>query len=89
MVLNRIGNKLGNLLQSFKENIMNEDILKGHWHELKGKIRQQWNKITEDQVGEMKGSYEELSGILQKNYGYQKEEAKKEIDRFIENNYKE
>lgn len=41
-------------------------------------------KLTDDDVTKMKGSYEELEGALQKSYGYQKEEAKKSIDNFID-----
>ncbi|MDP1724328.1 MAG: CsbD family protein [Alphaproteobacteria bacterium] len=68
---------------------MNEDIFKGYWHEIKGKLRNQWGKITDDEVAQMKGSYEELHGSLQKNYGYQKEQAEKEIkDFFDKNNWK-
>lgn len=63
---------------------MNEDIIKGHWKELKGRVKQQWGKLTDDDISRMEGSYDELEGILQKHYGYQKEEAKKEIEKFIE-----
>jgi uncharacterized protein YjbJ (UPF0337 family) len=69
---------------------MNEDVIKGKWHEVKGNITKQWGKLTDDDVAKMKGSYEELEGALQKNYGYQKEEAKKSIDKFIDSfNWKE
>ena len=65
---------------------MNKDIIQGNWNEVKGKIKQQWGKLTDNDVTQMKGSYEELSGVLQKHYGYQKDQAKKEIDRFIDAN---
>ena len=65
---------------------MNEDIVKGHWKEVKGKLKQQWSKLTDDQIGRMQGSYEELEGVLQKNYGYQKDEAKRQINEFIDTN---
>lgn len=65
---------------------MNEDIIKGRWKEIKGKVQQQWSKLTDDQIGKMEGNYTELEGILQKNYGYDKDQAKKEINAFIENN---
>ncbi|MBA3662123.1 MAG: CsbD family protein [Gammaproteobacteria bacterium] len=61
---------------------MNKDIISGYWHEVKGKLKQQWAKLTDDDITAMKGSYEELSGYLQKNYGYEKDQAKKEIDSF-------
>lgn len=65
---------------------MNKDIIKGHWHEIKGNLKQQWGKLTDDQITQMQGSYEELEGALQKSYGYQKDQAKKEIDIFIDRN---
>lgn len=65
---------------------MNEDIIKGNWKELKGKITKQWGKLTDDDVTQMEGSYEELAGKLQKAYGYQQDQAKKEIDRFLKEN---
>ncbi|MDP1975364.1 MAG: CsbD family protein [Alphaproteobacteria bacterium] len=63
---------------------MNKDIIKGNWHEVKGNLIKQWGKLTDDDVTKMQGSYEELEGALQKSYGYQKEEAKKSIDTFID-----
>jgi len=65
---------------------MNEDIFKGKWKEIKGKVKQKWGKLTDDDVTQMQGSYEELAGKLQKTYGYQKDQAKKEIDNFIKEN---
>lgn len=65
---------------------MNEDIIKGHWNEIKGKLKQQWGKLTDDDITQLKGSAEELGGLLQRRYGYEKEQAKQEIDNFIKNN---
>ena len=65
---------------------MNKDIIKGNWKEVKGKIRQQWGKLTDDDVAQMQGSYEELAGKIQSTYGYQKDQAKKEIDNFVKEN---
>ena len=56
---------------------MNKDIFKGHWHEIKGKLKQQWGKLTDNEITQMQGTYEELEGALQKSYGYQKDEAEK------------
>jgi len=65
---------------------MNKDIIKGHWHEIKGKLKKQWGKLTHDEIAKMEGSSEELAGALQKAYGYEKDEAEKEITKFINNN---
>lgn len=65
---------------------MNEDIIKGHWNEIKGKIKQQWGKLTDNDIAQMKGTYQELEGKLQSTYGYQKDEVKKQIDTFLKSN---
>lgn len=65
---------------------MNKDIIQGHWNELKGKVKQQWADLTDDEITRMTGTREELSGILQKKYGYQKDRVEKEIDTFLKKN---
>lgn len=72
-------------LKNFTRKIfMNKDIIKGNWKEMKGKIRQQWGNLTDDEITKMHGSYEELEGALQKKYGYNKEAAEQQIKQFVE-----
>jgi uncharacterized protein YjbJ (UPF0337 family) len=63
---------------------MNKDILEGNWTLLKGKVKTQWGKLTDDDITKVNGNYEQLQGLLQKNYGYQKEEADTEIKTFLD-----
>ncbi len=65
---------------------MNKDTIEGNWKELKGKIKQQWGKLTDDDIAQINGSYDELEGRIQKAYGYQKEQVEKEIDTFVKKN---
>lgn len=58
---------------------MNEDIVKGKWKELRGKVRERWGKVTGDDVDRLKGSSDELIGLLQQRYGYEREQARKEV----------
>ena len=62
---------------------MNSDIISGNWKEIKGKVTQQWGNITNDDITHMHGTHDELEGLLQKKYGYEKDAAQKEIDNFI------
>lgn len=62
---------------------MNKDIIQGKWKEIKGQLKKQWGKLTDDDITKMKGTYQELEGALQKKYGYEKSEAKKEIESFV------
>jgi uncharacterized protein YjbJ (UPF0337 family) len=67
-----------------KEHSMNRDTLKGQWMQLKGKVRQQWGKLTDDEIDQMQGNAEMLIGKLQERYGYQRERAEQEIDRWLD-----
>lgn len=59
---------------------MDWDVINGKWSELKGRARTQWNKLTDDDLGQIAGKKDELLGALQRRYGYEKEEAMKHIE---------
>lgn len=59
------------------------DILQGKWHELKGQVRQQWGKLTDDDFTRLSGKTEELAGVLQQRYGYGKAQAENEINNWL------
>jgi uncharacterized protein YjbJ (UPF0337 family) len=69
-----------------KETAMNKDQAAGGWKELKGKIKQQWGKLTDDDLTVLEGSADELSGKIQKRYGIAQEEAEKQIKTFRDTN---
>ncbi len=58
---------------------MNKDRIEGNWKQLKGKVKQQWGKLTDDDLDQIEGNYEILSGRLQEAYGLSKEDAEKRI----------
>jgi uncharacterized protein YjbJ (UPF0337 family) len=59
---------------------MNEDIFKGQWKQLRGEVRQRWNKLTDDDLDVVDGKLEKLEGRLQERYGWEKERIRTEID---------
>ena len=63
---------------------MNEDILKGKWKEIKGSVKQQWGNLTDDDLTQIEGKQEKLVGILQQKYGYSKDRAQQEYNKFID-----
>lgn len=63
---------------------MNEDTLKGKWKQMKGDIQKKWGKLTNDDLDRIEGSREKMIGTLQERYGYKKEQAKKELDAYLE-----
>ncbi len=62
---------------------MNQDILAGKWKEMKGRVKEQWGKFTDDDLDRAEGKAEQLVGLLQQRYGYSKEKAQQEYDRFL------
>jgi uncharacterized protein YjbJ (UPF0337 family) len=61
----------------------NNDILLGKWHELKRQVREQWGRLTDDDVTRLSGKTEELAGILRQRYGYGKAQAREQIDNWL------
>lgn len=63
---------------------MNADVLKGKWLQLKGKVRSQWGKLTDDELDQINGNSEQLVGLLQERYGYAKDRAEREVNTFMD-----
>jgi len=58
---------------------MNKNILKGNWNEQKGKLKQKFANLTDDDLKYAEGKEDELLGRLQKKLGKSKEEVEKLI----------
>lgn len=65
---------------------MNKDITAGNFKQLKGKIKQQWGKLTDDEIDQMEGHSEILAGKLQERYGMAREDAEREAREFRSRN---
>ena len=63
---------------------MNQNILEGKWKQLRGSIREKWGDLTDDEVDQIAGKRDKLSGFLQERYGYTQLEAERQIDDFLE-----
>jgi uncharacterized protein YjbJ (UPF0337 family) len=59
---------------------MNWDQIEGNWKQLKGGIKTQWGKLTDDDLTVLSGRRDQLVGTVQKRYGIQKEEAERQVD---------
>jgi uncharacterized protein YjbJ (UPF0337 family) len=71
-------------LTSKGEALMDKEILQGKRRELKGFIKEQWGKLTDDDLDRIEGQAERLVGLLQQRYGYAKEKAWQEYRRVME-----
>lgn len=63
---------------------MNRDQLKGMWNQIKGEAQVLWGKLTNDDLDQIDGNATKLVGRLQERYGYAREQAEAEVDRFME-----
>jgi uncharacterized protein YjbJ (UPF0337 family) len=58
---------------------MNEDVLKGQWLQLKGKVHEKWGKLTDDDLDKIQGRTEQLVGRVQERYGVARAEAERQV----------
>ena len=61
-----------------------QDILSGKWKQLKGNVKEQWGKLTDDDLTKIDGKRDQLAGRLQERYGWDKAHADREVDLFLE-----
>ncbi|BBQ85954.1 MULTISPECIES: CsbD family protein [Enterobacteriaceae] len=59
---------------------MNKDEIGGNWKQVKGKVKEQWGKLTDDDMTVIEGKRDQLVGKIQERYGYAKDQAEKEVD---------
>ncbi|MFG1173074.1 CsbD family protein [Erwiniaceae bacterium CAU 1747] len=65
---------------------MNNDEISGNWKQFKGKLKEQWGKLTDDDLTVVEGKRDQLVGKIQERYGYQKDEAEKELSEWESRN---
>ena len=63
---------------------MNKDILGGKWKEMRGQVKEWWGKLTDDDLERVGGKADQLIGLLQQKYGYTREHAEQEFNRWLE-----
>ena len=61
---------------------MNKDEVIGNWNVFKGKVKEQWSELTDDELLKIEGKKDQLLGTIQKKYGLTKEEAEKQYVNF-------
>jgi len=65
---------------------MNNDRTAGTWHQIKGKVKEQWGKLTDDDLTQLEGKSEQLAGKLQERYGIARDEADRQVKEFRSRN---
>ncbi|MFT3807941.1 CsbD family protein [Arenimonas sp.] len=61
---------------------MNNDIIKGKWRQLAGRMKRQWGRLTDDDLAVLEGTRDYLSGRIQERYGLAREAAERQVREF-------
>lgn len=62
----------------------NWDTIKGQWQQFRGAVKQQWGKLTDDDLDIINGTREQLEGRLRERYGKAQDEVRREVDAFCD-----
>lgn len=66
--------------------VLNEDQFKGKWKQFKGELKKKWSNFTDDDLLYIEGHSDKLEGKIQERYGDRKDEVKKWVDDWFEQN---
>jgi uncharacterized protein YjbJ (UPF0337 family) len=64
---------------------MNQDQFKGRWSQFKGELKKKWGQFTDDDLLQIEGNYDKFIGTAQTRYGDRKDEVKKWVDQWYQN----
>jgi len=62
---------------------MDWNRIEGNWKQLKGKVKEQWGNLTDDDLDKIAGKREQLEGKIQERYGFDKDAVRKHVDDWI------
>jgi uncharacterized protein YjbJ (UPF0337 family) len=60
--------------------MMDWNRIEGNWKQVKGKVKEKWGDLTDDDLDKIAGSRDQLEGKIQERYGIAKDQAKKDVD---------
>ena len=66
---------------------MNNERIKGNWNQFKGKIKEKWGRLTDDDLDVVEGQRDQLIGKIQERYGIAKEEVERQFAELEEASY--
>jgi uncharacterized protein YjbJ (UPF0337 family) len=63
---------------------MNREHFAGNWNAVRGKVKERWGKLSDDDLQAIGGRFDHLVGMIQKRYGKERDAAEKEVDHWLE-----
>lgn len=58
-------------------------MLSAQWKQLRGKVKEQWGKLTDDELDQIDGKYDQLVGKIQEKYELNRAEAERQLEDFF------
>ncbi len=65
---------------------MNQDTMQGTWRQFTGKVKEQWGKLTDDDLDVIDGKRDQLLGRIQERYGIARDKAEQQVKDFEKTN---
>jgi uncharacterized protein YjbJ (UPF0337 family) len=65
---------------------MDWDRIEGNWKQFKGQVKEQWGKLTDDEIDEIAGRRDQLEGKIQERYGLAKDQVRDDVDTWMKRN---
>jgi len=62
---------------------MDWDRVEGNWKQLKGKVKEKWGDLTDDEIDRIAGRRDQLEGLVQERYGLAKDQVRKDVDDWV------
>ena len=57
-----------------------QEMFKGRWTEMKGKVKERWGQLTDDEITQTQGNLDQLAGKIQQKYGGTKEDIRRQLE---------
>ena len=63
---------------------MNREQMAGNWRVMRGKVKEQWGRLTNDDLDVIQGKHDQLVGKIQQRYGKQRDQVERDVDRWLD-----
>jgi uncharacterized protein YjbJ (UPF0337 family) len=62
---------------------MDWDRVEGNWKQFKGRVKEKWGNLTDDDLDSVAGRRDQLEGLIQERYGVAKDQVRKDVDTWL------
>jgi len=63
---------------------MDWNRVEGNWKQFKGKVKEKWGNLTDDDLDKVAGRRDQLEGLIQERYGIAKDKVRQDVDRWLD-----